>query len=58
MFYVTTIDFGQVTYEADIMAIVRKAGMEMLEYRALKDSVQSMFQTARMIVIKPVISSE
>ena len=53
LYYVTTIDFGQVTYEADIATIVRKADMEMLEYRALTDSVQSMFQTARMIIIRP-----
>jgi hypothetical protein len=58
LYYVTTIDFGQVTYEADIKNIVNEAGMAMLEYRALTDSVQSMFQTARMIVIKPKEVSE
>eukprot|EP00038_Savillea_parva_P010836 m.193168 g.193168 ORF g.193168 m.193168 type:complete len:234 (+) comp18853_c0_seq1:55-756(+) len=52
-YYVTTIDFGQVTYEADIARIVRDAGMEMEEYTELKDSVQTQFQTARMIVIRP-----
>jgi ubiquinone/menaquinone biosynthesis C-methylase UbiE len=53
MYYITTIDFGQLTYEKDVIRIVKEAGMVMDEYTELKDSVQTSFQTARLIVIRP-----
>lgn len=53
MYYVTTIDFGQLTYERDIARIVDSAEMKMEEYTELTDSVQTSFQTARMILIRP-----
>jgi hypothetical protein len=52
MKYITTIDFGKLTFEQDLRDIVAEANMDLKEYRKLEDSVQTRFQTARMVRIR------
>ena len=52
MRYITSIDFGKLTFEKDILDIVKQAGMEVKEYRKIEDSVQTAYQTARFLAIK------
>jgi ubiquinone/menaquinone biosynthesis C-methylase UbiE len=51
--YATTIDFGQLTFETDVKAIVNKSGFGLDEYRAINTSVQNSYQTSRMLIISP-----
>jgi ubiquinone/menaquinone biosynthesis C-methylase UbiE len=54
LYYVTTIDFGQLTYEEDIQAIVKAAEdlYEEVESKPIPGSVDTPLQTARLIVLK------
>lgn len=53
MGYITTIDFGKLTYEADLKRIVADAGMTIVENSAIPDSVDNSFQCAKFVVINP-----
>ena len=48
---VTTIDFGQVTYEADFLAQLKSAGAEVLENITMKSHRTSSY---RLIIAKPI----
>ena len=51
--YATTIDFGQLTFEADVKGIVSDSGCRLDEYRAIDTSVQNSYQTSRMLIVSP-----
>ncbi|KAK3276377.1 hypothetical protein CYMTET_15540 [Cymbomonas tetramitiformis] len=53
MGYVTTIDFGKLTYEADLKRIVADAGMRIVENTAIPGSVDNYFQCAKFVMINP-----
>mmetsp|Transcript_96664 Transcript_96664/g.171941 ORF Transcript_96664/g.171941 Transcript_96664/m.171941 type:complete len:260 (+) Transcript_96664:42-821(+) len=53
MKYITTIDFGQLTTEADLDQIISDAGVfDVLENRPIPGSVDTSLQTARLVVLK------
>jgi ubiquinone/menaquinone biosynthesis C-methylase UbiE len=51
--YVTTIDFGKLTYETEFDALCRQSGMKVLEKSLIPGSVDNYFQGAFVIVLKP-----
>lgn len=51
--FLTSVDFGQLTYHADVTTIVKKAGMTIIDDRPIKGSIDTAAQTARMIIIRP-----
>ncbi|KAJ9469369.1 hypothetical protein DIPPA_01750 [Diplonema papillatum] len=51
--YLTTIDFGQLTYEKDIERILSESGMPVLHNAVIPKSVDNTFQCARLIILKP-----
>ena len=51
--YITTIDFGQLTFEADLQRILAAAGMKVEHDEVIRDSVDNYFQAARIIVLDP-----
>ena len=53
LFYLTTIDFGQLVFEADILKIVEKAEMEVVENSVVPKSVDTPLQVARLLVVRP-----
>ena len=53
LFYLTTIDFGQLVFEADILKIVEKAEMEVVENSVVPNSVDTPLQVARLLVVRP-----
>mmetsp|Transcript_6356 Transcript_6356/g.6910 ORF Transcript_6356/g.6910 Transcript_6356/m.6910 type:complete len:233 (-) Transcript_6356:239-937(-) len=52
MKYATTVDFGRVTYRADVQKIIEAAGMEVLEDKPVPDSIDTKAQTACLIVVR------
>jgi len=53
MKYLTTIDFGQLVFQEDILGWIKRANMEVLENSAIPGSIRNGLQTARMLVVKP-----
>ncbi|GAB5355351.1 hypothetical protein AAMO2058_000198300 [Amorphochlora amoebiformis] len=53
MRYLTTIDFGQLTYLSKVDDIIREAGMRIDENIAIPGSIQTSWQSARLIVVRP-----
>mmetsp|Transcript_21112 Transcript_21112/g.39678 ORF Transcript_21112/g.39678 Transcript_21112/m.39678 type:complete len:263 (-) Transcript_21112:288-1076(-) len=54
MKYVTTIDFGQLTTEADLDRILSSAKQfEVLENKPIPGSIDTPLQTARLIILRP-----
>ena len=53
MFYVTTIDFGKATYEDHVLEYVRKAKMEVVENKPIPGDINTIFQTARLLILRP-----
>ena len=51
--YITTIDFGQLVFHREIKKIIEQADMKIVENKPIRDSIDNMWQTARMIVLKP-----
>ena len=51
--YLITIDFGPLTYEADIAKILEDSKMEVLTNEIIPDSVDNRYQVAKLIVLKP-----
>lgn len=51
--YITSIDFGALTFEKDLRLIVASADMKMEEYRPIPNSVHNYWQTARLVVLDP-----
>ncbi|CAE8638223.1 unnamed protein product, partial [Polarella glacialis] len=52
--YITTIDFGQLTTEADLERIIAEAKVfEVLENKPIPGSVDNHLQTARMVILRP-----
>uniref|UniRef100_A0A7S2TH62 Methyltransferase domain-containing protein n=1 Tax=Lotharella oceanica TaxID=641309 RepID=A0A7S2TH62_9EUKA len=49
--YITTIDFGQLTYMQELDEIVKKAGMKIEENIPIAGSVQTQYQSARLVVV-------
>ena len=53
LYYLTTIDFGRLTYEHEVDAIVAGAGLKVLEKSVIRGSVDNPFQAAFLLVISP-----
>ena len=51
--YITTIDFGQLVFHHEIQKIIEQADINIVEDNPIRDSIDNMWQTARMIVLKP-----
>ena len=51
--YITTIDFGQLVFHHEIQKVIEQADMNIVEDNPIRDSIDNMWQTARMIVLKP-----
>ena len=49
----TSVDFGRVTYKEEVARIASKAGMDILDDRPVRGSIDNANQTARLIVLKP-----
>ncbi len=52
LFYLTTIDFGKLTMEADIMRIYREAGLEIVRHEKIPGSVDNFSQAAYISVLR------
>eukprot|EP00466_Bigelowiella_natans_P021234 jgi/Bigna1/50795/estExt_Genewise1.C_950031 len=52
MKYLTTIDFGQLTYLSKLDEIASKAGMEIEANTPIEGSVQNRWQSARLVVMR------
>ncbi|GMI04954.1 hypothetical protein TrRE_jg4546 [Triparma retinervis] len=53
MKFFTTIDFGELTFEKDIMEIYKSSGYEIVEHKPIEGSVDNAFQTAYLTILKP-----
>jgi alpha-N-acetylglucosaminidase len=53
MKFFTTIDFGELTFEKDIMEIYKSSGYEIVEPKPIEGSVDNAFQTAYLTILKP-----
>jgi hypothetical protein len=51
--HVTTIDFGKLTYEQDLLDILKKSGMKVLDNSIIEGSIDNAFQVARVVVLDP-----
>uniref|UniRef100_A0A7S4EVM4 Methyltransferase domain-containing protein n=1 Tax=Chrysotila carterae TaxID=13221 RepID=A0A7S4EVM4_CHRCT len=49
--WLTTIDFGAVTYHSQVTEIVKKAGLKIVHDQPIEGSIDTPWQTARMIVL-------
>merc|ERR1712187_972485 len=56
--YITTIDFGTLTYEKDLDSILRKAKMKIVENSIISGSIDTSLQAARVIVLDPFATVE
>jgi len=50
--YVTTIDFGRLTYEEDALRSIGEAGFKVLRNEIIPGSIDHRFQVARMLVVQ------
>lgn len=50
--YLTTIDFGQLTYEHQVDQIIEKSGLKLIEKSVIKNSVDNAFQAAFILVLE------
>lgn len=53
MLYLTTIDFGQLTFVSEITAMLETSGMQVLRHEPIAGSIDNYYQTATIIVLKP-----
>ena len=51
--YLTTIDFGQLVFEPEVVRIVEAAGMRVVENVVIPNSVNTPLQVARLLVVQP-----
>ena len=49
----TTIDFGQLCFEAELQRILKGAGMKVEVDQVIPGSINNYFQAARLIVLDP-----
>jgi ubiquinone/menaquinone biosynthesis C-methylase UbiE len=56
--YITTIDFGQLVFEPQVLEFICDAGMEVIENRTIPNSVDNGFQSARLLVLRPADSKQ
>ena len=54
--YLTTIDFGQLVFEPEVVRIVEAAQMEVIENVIIPNSVDNAMQVARLLVVKPKVT--
>ena len=52
MKFFTTIDFGELTFEKDIMEIYNNSEYEVVEHKPIEGSVDNAFQTAYLTILK------
>ena len=50
----TSIDFGRLTYYSEVQTIAAKAGMKVIEDGPIPGSIDTRYQTARLVVLKPM----
>ena len=50
--YLTTIDFGNVTYENELMQTFNEAGLTVLDNRAIADSSMDSLRSYRLFVLE------
>merc|ERR1712066_1047746 len=51
--YFTTIDFGKLTYQTDLEALLKRSEMKILRNDVIPGSVDNFWQSARIIVLDP-----
>ena len=51
--YLTTVDFGRLIFQREMLAFVEGAGMRVLENKVISGSVENRWQSARMLVLTP-----
>lgn len=49
----TTVDFGQLVYHSQVLEMIEKAGMDVVEDKPVPGSIDNSSQTARLMVVKP-----
>ena len=52
LYYLTTIDFGRLTFEREVEDIVRRSGLTLEEKSLIAGSVDNAYQAAFVLVIK------
>ena len=52
LYYLTTIDFGQLTFEKDVVSIVERSGLKLVEKSLIAGSVDNAWQAAFILVAK------
>ena len=57
LFYLTTIDFGQLVYEGQLTELLEGVGMELLHDGAIAGSVDTPLQAAHLVVCKPAAAA-
>eukprot|EP00667_Euglena_gracilis_P016110 EG_transcript_16822 len=50
--YITTIDFGQLTFEEDLQRIIDQSGLKVLKNEPIPGSVDNQWQVARLVVLR------
>jgi ubiquinone/menaquinone biosynthesis C-methylase UbiE len=53
MKYLTTIDFGKLTFEKDLDDLLRKSGFKIVKNEVIKGSIDNRFQAARIVILQP-----
>lgn len=54
----TSVDFGKVTYHKEVLDIVDKAGLAIVEDSPIPGSIDNANQTARMLILKPTAATK
>merc|ERR1711991_133864 len=52
LYYLTTIDFGRLTFEHEVDAIVARSGLQLVEKSLIPNSVDNAYQGAFLLVLK------
>jgi len=53
LLYLTTIDFGALTFDSQIRAMLAESGMRVLKHKPIPGSVDNYYQTATIIILQP-----
>ena len=51
--YLTTVDFGQLVYEHDLVHIIEAANMRIVHNGLIEGSINTPLQAARMLILEP-----
>lgn len=53
LLYMTSVDFGNLTFEKDVQDILDRSGMTVLRNEPIHGSVNNQYQSAKIIVLRP-----